>query len=355
MTLKTQKIRIKKQQIAGTNSRIMPQGHLLKQNGVILPIFLAVLLAILISTAGCLEDSSQPLNIAAEPNKAEVQKPKPAVIPPEKTKIRTLNPVQLETTWVSRFYDEYSEILINYVNTNGNVDYRMLKRKKLLIKNLQQQLNKLEPEIYMSWPVNDKIAFWINTYNIQLLKIIMDNYPIESPRILRLLWPADSIRHINKNIGGIENQKFMVMDEEFTLGEIKQRFFGKEFNEPRALLGISGACRSGPPLRNKPYSGENLDEQLNQQAKDFLSNNKVFDITRKEQKVYLSAMFQPNWYGEYFIGKYGTDKKFKDYESAIRAVLNFISNYIPEENVHFLETEIYSVEFKKYNWGLNEK
>ena len=249
------------------------------------------------------------------------------------------------------FSDKCAFIFKDFVSDKDTVNYKMLKRKKLELNKLFDDLRNSDPNEYSKWPKEDKMAFWINVYNLEMLRIIVDNYPIESTRILRLIWPPDSIRHVS----GIWDQyKFIVMDEEFTLQEIDQRFFRQEFNEPRIFLAITYASLSSPPLRNEPYYGHKLNEQLDDQAKKFLANPLAFKIDREKHKVYLSAIFDPSWYGQYFTNKYGTDKKFKDQQPVVRAVLNFVTGYVSESEVRFIETANYSVEFMNYNWRLNE-
>ncbi|MHC4572030.1 MAG: DUF547 domain-containing protein [Planctomycetota bacterium] len=249
------------------------------------------------------------------------------------------------------FNDKCADILKSYVDDEGVVDYKTLKRKRQDLKKLQDEFDELDPNEYNSWSKEEKIAFWLNAYNIQMLRIIVDNYPIKSTRIQRLFWPPTSIRHIK---GIWSNYKFIVMDEEFTLSEVERRFFRKEFGEPRVFFAISHASLSSPFLRNEPYYGHKLYEQLDDQAKRFLSDPHGFRIDREAQIVYLSAILQSTWYGKEFIDKYGTDKKFKDQEPATRAVLNFLTNYISQEDVSFLEVENYSVKYINYDWRLNE-
>ena len=184
-----------------------------------------------------------------------------------------------------------------------------------------------------------------------MLNIIISNYPIEASRWLTILYGPYSIRHIK---GIWTKYKFIVMDEEFTLSEVERRFFRKAFDDPRVFLALSRASLSSPPLRSEPYYGYKLDEQLNNQVKKFLSSPNGLRINRDEQAVYLSAIFESTWHGKDFISKFGTDKKFKDQQSATRAVLNFITNYISAEDAHFLEVGNYSVKFMKYDWTLND-
>jgi len=70
--------------------------------------------------------------------------------------------------------------------------------------------------------------------------------------------------------------------------------------------------------------------------------------------VYLSSLFQSSSYGREFISKFAIDKKFKDQEPTTRAVLNFITNYVSDDKVSFLEVGKYSVKFMKYDWTIND-
>lgn len=232
------------------------------------------------------------------------------------------------------------------------VDYKTLSRRRLELKAVLNEFNKLDPNQYQSWPKEDRIAFWINAYNIQMLDIITRNYPIKPlSRFHRILWGPRSVRHIE---GKWTKYKFMVMDEQFWLALIEERFFRKEFHEPRIFFALTRASLSGPPLRNEPYYGHRLYEQLHDQAKKFLSNPLAFKIDKNKGKVYLSALFQKSEYAKELLQRYGTDKKFKLKEPETRAVLNLITNYVSEEVKSYLEVGNYTIQFMGYNWTINE-
>ncbi|MHC4171441.1 MAG: DUF547 domain-containing protein [Planctomycetota bacterium] len=282
--------------------------------------------------------------VEAEPN--DVQARPDEVVPAE--------PDKVEPPPAASFHDKCAEVLKNFVNAQGMVDYKTLRRKRLDLKALLDEFDNLDPNEYSSWPKADKIAFWINAYNIQMLKIITDNYPIKSSRFLRIFpgWGPKSILHIK---GIWTDHKFLVMDEEFTLAEIEKRFFRKEFADSRIFFALNRASLSGPPLRNEPYYGEKLNKQLEDQVKRFLSSPHAFRIDKAKQRVYLSALFQKTEYGQEFISKYGIDKKFKDKQPATRAVLNFITNYVSGPVVSFLEVGNYSVQYIRYDWTINDR
>ncbi|UCG57816.1 MAG: DUF547 domain-containing protein [Phycisphaerales bacterium] len=285
-----------------------------------------------------------PVEVAeAEPNKPE----------PNEVKVdATTGPAKVT------FHEKCSDILTTFVDKEGLVNYNDLRRKRLELKRLLDAFDELERSEYNSWPRQDRAALWINAFNVKMLDIILRNYPIESTRWHRLMWPPTSIRHIPPTgTIGIEkwnDYKLLVMDEEFTLAAIEKRFFRTEFRDPRVLLALTHASLSSPPLRNEPYYGDRLNEQLDDQVKRFLSSSHAFRIDRAGRRVYLSAVLESSWYGSEFVAEYGIDRKFKDHPPATRAVLNFLTNYISDEDANFLEVETYSLGYMNYDWRLND-
>jgi hypothetical protein len=311
-------------------------------------------------------EMSQPGNtehVKPETEKVELQQAKPnedvlEEIESNKNESDKSEPNEPQTqqpkTLIVAFRDKCADILNNFVDDKGMVKYRELKLKRRKLNSLLREFAKLKPAEYKKWTKEDKIAFWLNTYNLKMLKIITDNYPIKGSKWLLLLWGPNNIRHIDRDIDGIKEQKLIVMDEEFTLADIERRLFYKEFNEPRIFLALSQASLSSPKLRNEPYTGPKLQKQLDEQAKSFLASSRGLVIDREKKRVYVSAIFDPSWYGKFFIDKYGTDKKFKEHPPSVRAVLNFITNYVPERDISFLQTQYYSVKYINYNWNINE-
>jgi hypothetical protein len=316
--------------------------------------FVSSLIAVIFA-GGCPSENPKPVDFSVNENiKTESPDEKSnTFIEVESKEIETKN---IETDEISiipadDFFDKFTEILKNFVDNRGMVNYRELRRERLELVRLLNEFNDLEPDRYKSWSREDKIAFWINVYNLQKIKIVTDNYPIQSSRILRVLWGLNDLRHIEKDI---TQHKFLVMDEEFTFKKIEQRFFRQEFDDPRIFLALSDACLSSPPLLNEPYYGSRLDEQLDDQISKFLSSPLAFKIDRDKNRIYLSAAFEHGRFGKEFIQKYSIDRKFKDHPPEVRAVLNFVSKYISDKDVPFLEVGNYSIHYMKYDWTIND-
>jgi len=258
---------------------------------------------------------------------------------------------EIQQVSASDFHEKAVEILKNFVDDKGMVKYQELRKKRVEFNLLLEEFKNLDPDEYKSWPLDDKKAFWINIYNLQKIKVVADNYPIQSSRFLRVLWGINDLRHIESDIS---EHKFLVMDEEFTFQKIVNRFFKQEFDDARLFIALSDACLSSPPLRDEPYYGDRIEEQLEDQAEKFLSSPLAFKIEKNKKRLYLSAIFEPGRFGKEFQAKYSIDRKFKDHPPAVRAVLNFISQYISDQDVSFLEVGNYSVSYMTYDWTIND-
>ncbi len=316
------------------------------------------------------KEPNKPPITPPEPNEPNIPQPdKPKIPePPVKEANEPNTPEPNETSTeitVPRkdardFHDKFAHIFAKYVDKNGLVKYNKLRRIKFKLPQLQRIFANLDPNEYNSWTEQDQLAMWINAWNIQMFRILVQYYPVEDNRYKHIMWwPADSIRHINKRLGddieGIKRQKITVMDEEFTLLMIEQKILRDKFAEPKVFLAISQGCLGGPPLRQEPYYGYKLQQQLEEQIKKFVKQKSTFDINRNNKTVTISALFLPKeMYGNDFIKKYGTDKKHKDQPTEIRAILNFMTPYLNAQQREFLEREIFKVNFRTYNWKIND-
>jgi len=289
------------------------------------------------------QPSQQNLNAQNTPAKPKTQ---------DSNSISEPNSIPQKYRSAALFHDRLKGFFLEFVNEDGLVDYKKLKRQRKKLSDSLENFKNIEPNEYKSWHNDDKMAFWINAYNLNLLKIIIENYPIKSSVLNRILWPSTSLRHIP----GIWTQyKFMVMDEIFTLNQIEERFFNKTFNKPTIYFAVSRASMGGPPLRNEPYYGYKLNQQLEDQIKNYLSSPKGLEINTEKQSVYISSLLSPSWHAGQFVEKYGTEKKFKEFSQQQRAILNFTTQHIPPQQADYLQTGSYKLFYINYDWRLNEQ
>ncbi len=246
--------------------------------------------------------------------------------------------------------DHYAIVLKTYVDDKGMVNYEELKAHREPLDTFIEHLEKLPSAVYDGWSKEQKIAFWINAYNGFTLKAIIDHYPIKGGSFLsKRRFPKNSIRQIK---GVWDKLELTTMGRKLTLNDIEHEILRKEFNEPRIHMALVCAAMSCPPLRDEPYTGEKLDEQLDDQARKFLKDPLKFRIDREKERVYVSSIFK--WFGKDFVPTYGADDRFKEYEETDRAVLSFVSRYLESETQEYLAAQELSVKHLDYDWSLNE-
>lgn len=169
-----------------------------------------------------------------------------------------------------------------------------------------------------------KLAYFINLYNAQTVKLIVDNYPVKS---IQDLHPTIKIPLVNTVW---HKTRFMVGKEEMSLDEVEHAVLRK-MDEPRIHFAINCASISCPPLRNEAYTSEKLDRQLTDQARVFINDPRYNKITPTH--VELSKIF--SWFEGDFKNN-GTLIQFVNRYSKVQIKANAKVDHID------------------YDWSLNE-
>ena len=247
-------------------------------------------------------------------------------------------------------YAPYADVLKTYVDDAGLVDYKGLKAHREELDRFAKELADLDPAVYEKWTDKEKVAFWLNAYNALTLQVIIDYYPIKAGLFGSIAYPKNSIRQIS---GVWDEITFPVMGKPMTLEDIEHGTLRKKFHEPRIHLALVCGAMSCPMLRNEPYVAEKLDEQFADQTRSFVATNSKFRINQNRDLVHLSPIFK--WFGEDFVDKYGTSMKFSGRDAAERAVLNYFSKYLSQQDRQYLEQADYQIKYFDYDWSLNEQ
>lgn len=235
------------------------------------------------------------------------------------------------------------------VTEDGRIQYSTLKRKRYDVLTAKRELKELNPAILMSLSREERIAFWINTYNFCTIELILRYYPIQ-PKWWNILYPDNSIMQIT---GAWEKEFFDIQREEYNLREIEQDFLLNRYKDPRICFALSNASVGGATLRNEPYQAERLDEQLNEQVKRYLATSKGIRWDKDNNILYLSNLFQ-TYKDTFLASEYGEIKKFRDRKAEERVWLNFILPYLSKEDIRYLETTLLKIKFISVDWHLNE-
>ncbi|PZO44032.1 MAG: DUF547 domain-containing protein [Phormidesmis priestleyi] len=188
----------------------------------------------------------------------------------------------------------FAKVLTAYVNDTGLVDYDRLQTNRQDLDAFNASVQLAQPGDYANWSEADQIAFLINAYNSLTLKSIIDESPIKS-----------SIKDIR---GVWQFKRHGILQDEKTLNNIEHDMLRANFTEPRIHAALVCAALSCPYLRQEPFTGDNLDAQLDDQVKIFLSRPEVLTIDKANNEVQLSEIF--SWFGQDWIAGFGVEAGF---------------------------------------------
>ncbi|MFQ5771138.1 MAG: DUF547 domain-containing protein [bacterium] len=227
----------------------------------------------------------------------------------------------------------FTQVLSEHVK-EGMVDYRAIKHDQRF-ETYIEMLRETDP---FQIRAEDYLSFWINVYNAFTIKIVCDNYPLES--ITDLSTGGFIISHVIKKT--VWDKKYVELNgEKYTLNFIEHKII-RPLGDARIHFALVCAAKSCPPLRSQAYETQSLDAQLNEQGQIFLSEPKKNRFDFEHNIVYLSKIFK--WYGG-------------DFKTNGQTVLEYISRFLPAEQAKYLKETMnnFKIKYTDYDWSLNEK
>jgi len=134
---------------------------------------------------------------------------------------------------------------------------------------------------------DEKLAYWINTYNVLTIDLITREKETESIKNLGSLF-KNPWKRFSWKING----------KNYTLDSIEHGIIRK-LNDPRIHFAINCAAKSCPDLRKEAYRANKLNAQLQHQVNLTLSNStKGFKSTNGNKAVKVSKVM--DWFAEDF-------------------------------------------------------
>lgn len=218
----------------------------------------------------------------------------------------------------------WSELLAAHVR-EGWVDYRGFKRDEGKLDAYLQILDRSRPR---DLDRSERLAYYINAYNAWTVKLILmhflDGKPLASIKDIGGLFSSPWSLEICR-LGG----------EVVSLDTIEHTIIRPEFKDPRIHFAISCASKSCPPLLDTAYTGEKLEQQLDERATAFINDSRSNYL--KGDTLSVSSIF--SWYA-------------KDFGGDIR---RFVASYARDGLKRALQDkgDKIKVNYLDYDWSLN--
>ncbi|MAP80028.1 MAG: hypothetical protein CL526_02955 [Aequorivita sp.] len=210
-------------------------------------------------------------------------------------------------------HSQWDQLLKQHVQPNGLVDYQGFSANLPQLEAYLKMLSKQNPN--QDWSVQELLAYYINLYNAATIRLIVENYPVNSIKDIDSPWTKGRVAIGDKmlSLGGIENGIL------------------RKMNEPRIHFAINCASVSCPKLLNEAYTASKINEQLNTVTKEFIDST---ENEISENSARLSTIF--DWYKNDFKVNGKTD---------VIGYINQFSDIKIKPNAN--------ISFKNYNWKLN--
>jgi hypothetical protein len=210
-------------------------------------------------------------------------------------------------------FDVSNDFFQTYVK-NGKVDYSSIKTSDIT------ELTELYSSTDISgWSKSEKKAFYINAYNFYVIKLITEDYPVNSPMDV---------------IGFFDRKKINVAGSNITLNELENEILRKEFSDARLHFVLVCGAVGCPVIIPEAYFPLKLDNLLDRQAILAINDKNFIRVNPNEKSIEISEIFK--WYKE-------------DFEAEFSSILNFINKYRTEKL-----SENYLISYYSYDWSLND-
>jgi len=216
---------------------------------------------------------------------------------------------------IDTFFAKADGFFKTYVD-NGKVAYSEIHNNQ---SNLNELMKIAEAISVSKDDTNTYQAFWINAYNLSVIKGIIDNYPTKSPL---------------DNAGFFDKTAYNLAGKNITLNDIEHKLLRAQFNDARFHFVLVCGAVGCPPLINKAYFPNTLNGQLETQTKKAI-NGSFLKVNTKKKRIQASQIMQ--WYKE-------------DFTKNGKSEIDFINIYRAEK----LEGK-YKLSYFPYDWTLNKQ
>jgi hypothetical protein len=230
-------------------------------------------------------------------------------------------------------YKPWQDLLAKHYDPAKGMRYKALKAQdKPALDRLRQQMALIDPAALSP---KDRLAYWINLYNISVVGIVVDHYPVDSIRDIS----TDPIIRLNV----FKKDSVATKSGKISLDTIENEKIREAFKDPRIHFAINCAAKSCPPIRPEPYVGARLDQQLDDQAQKFFNNTHNARFEKNERGVVVHVTKIMDWFED-------------DFEQWGGGRIAFLRKHLAPERRKIIDPSVknVSLEFNDYSWDLND-
>lgn len=233
-------------------------------------------------------------------------------------------------------YKLWQGLLAKYYDPARGMNYKGLKANdKATLDRLVQQMAQVDVQALSP---KDRLAYWINLYNISTLAVVIDKYPVESIRDIS----TDPIVRLNV----FKKDSVKTKAGALSLNDVENDKIRAGFKDARIHFAINCAAKSCPPIRPEPFVGARVDQQLDDQTRKFLNGPNGVRIEKDGKDLILHVTKIMDWFAE-------------DFETWGGGRVAFLRKYLPADKQKQIDAARAAggdveLKFQDYSWDLND-
>jgi hypothetical protein len=235
----------------------------------------------------------------------------------------------------------WTKLLADFVHDKGLVDYRGLAKRRVEFNQYLRSLETVTAKEFASWQPLQREAFWINAYNAYAIRLILDNYPVDSIKDLGGFFSSVFSKEFIplQHLATVDPRSEAGSKDKLTLGEVEHDILANISKKPLFHFAIVCASWSCPELLNRAYAADSLVTQLEAQTRLFLA-----DASKNHQqivggKLRVSKIF--DW----------AEDELNTYPGEIRGL---IKDFGPASVTKDPALGKVKFKYRDYDWSLNE-
>lgn len=221
----------------------------------------------------------------------------------------------------------------------SQVDYAAFMQNRQVLQNYLQQLSDVSTGVFASWDKDDQLAFLINAYNAFTIELILTRYP-----------KLDSIKDLGSFLRSPWKREFVpLLGKMRSLDDIEHGMIRNpgDYNEPRIHFAVNCASIGCPGLLNEAFTGEKLEQQLENVTQAFLKDRTRNRFNLSNGRLEISKIF--DWYTEDFERGWG------GWQSLNHFLVHYADSLTDtDQEKRLVATGNFRVRYLDYDWKLND-
>lgn len=192
---------------------------------------------------------------------------------------------------------------------------------------LDGYLEKLQKIKITNYNQQEQKAYWINLYNALTIQVILNNYPV------------DSIRDIKLSgffvIGPWKKKLVSIEETMLGLDDIEHTILRPIWKDNRVHYAVNCASIGCPNLQNQAFTAENTEYLLEKGAREYVQSTR--GVLFQKNKLIVSSIYK--WFQE-------------DFSSSEQGVLEHLQKYADSKTQKKLQSYQGKIKYN-YDWSLN--